>query len=143
MAFPWRFSCDCAARPSATPSRQRRAGVNEHTAETSVLRGLARLNRPNLADTPPQNCWKSYSAANLEDESVDIFEDSAGSAGRGVCSAGSAGCGADSEGSAGCGVDSAGSADCGRGAAGSAGCGGDAAGFTGCGAGSAGSVDCG
>src|SRR5205085_8529659 len=120
MAFPWRFSCDGAARPSATPSRQRRAGVNEDTAETSVLRGLARLNRPNLADTPPQNCWKSYSAANFEDECLDIFEDSAGSAGcgvcpagsagRGVCSAGSAGCGAGSEGSAGCGVDSAGSA---------------------------------
>ena len=51
MAFLWRFSCDGAARPSATPSRQRRAGVNEDTAETSVLRGLARLNRPNLADT--------------------------------------------------------------------------------------------
>ena len=49
-AFPRRFSCDGAARPSATPSRQRRAGVNEDTAETSVLRGLARLNRPNLAD---------------------------------------------------------------------------------------------
>ena len=50
-AFLWRFSCDGAARPSATPSRQRRAGVNEDTAETSVLRGLARLNRPNLADS--------------------------------------------------------------------------------------------
>ena len=45
-----RFSCDCSARSSATPSRLRRAGVNEDTAETSVLRGLARLNRPNLAD---------------------------------------------------------------------------------------------
>ena len=55
------FSCDGAARPSATPSRQRQAGVNEDTAETSVLRGLARLNRSNLADTPPQNGWKSYS----------------------------------------------------------------------------------
>src|SRR5438046_10497323 len=47
-AFLWRFSCDGAARPSATPSRQRRAGVNEDTAETSVLRGLARLNRLSL-----------------------------------------------------------------------------------------------
>src|SRR5947207_14797287 len=48
MAFPRRFSCDGAARSSATPSRQRRAGVNEDTAETSVLRGLARLNRLSL-----------------------------------------------------------------------------------------------
>src|SRR5436190_18517480 len=47
-AFLRRFSCDGAARPSATPSRQRRAGVNEDTAETSVLRGLARLNRLSL-----------------------------------------------------------------------------------------------
>ena len=30
------------------PSRQRQAGVNEDTAETSVLRGLARLNRLSL-----------------------------------------------------------------------------------------------
>src|SRR2546430_17439003 len=43
-----RFSCDCSARSSATPSRQRRASVNEDTAETSVLRGLARLNRLSL-----------------------------------------------------------------------------------------------
>src|SRR3989440_12680108 len=48
IAFLRRFSCDCAARSSATPSRQRRAGVNEDTAETSVLRGLARLNRLSL-----------------------------------------------------------------------------------------------
>src|SRR5437762_11529743 len=46
--FSRRFSYDGAARPSATPSRQRRAGVNEDTAETSVLRGLARLNRLSL-----------------------------------------------------------------------------------------------
>ena len=44
-AFPRRFSCDGAARPPVTPSRQRRAGINEDTAETSVLRGLAKLNR--------------------------------------------------------------------------------------------------
>src|SRR5438552_16327453 len=48
MVFLRRFSCDGAARPSATPSRKRRAGVNEDTAETSVLRGLARLNRLSL-----------------------------------------------------------------------------------------------
>ena len=47
-AFPWRFSCDCAATVSAMPNRRQRDGVNEDTAETSVLRGLARLNRLSL-----------------------------------------------------------------------------------------------
>ena len=65
--FPRRFSCGWAARLLATPNKQRRAGVNENMAETSGLRSLARLNqeltRPDLADTPPQNYWKSYSGA--------------------------------------------------------------------------------
>ena len=47
-AFPRRFSCDCAATVSATPNRRQRDGINEDTAETSVLRGLARLNRLSL-----------------------------------------------------------------------------------------------
>jgi len=106
-------------------------GRNERVAR------LGKAESTNLADTPLQNCWKSYSVADRASrddfEGLDIFEDSAGSAGCGVCPVGSTGRGVRSAGSADCGVDSAGSADCGGGSAGSAGCDAGSTGSAGCG----------
>src|SRR5436853_7817719 len=73
IVFLWCFSCDGAARPSATPSRQRRAGVNEDTAETSVLRGLARLNRPNLADKAQAIQSPSFQASIFADDNFCLY----------------------------------------------------------------------